>query len=142
MKRTLTGGEPPVEVAAGLVFRDGKLLITQRPPGAHLGGLWEFPGGKRQAGETFKQCLQRELAEEVGIQAQVCELVEDITHHYPGRSVHLKFFRCRWLRHEPRPILCHDLAWITPGRLAGFHFPAADARLLKKLRSNWKQFSS
>jgi hypothetical protein len=68
-------------------------------------------------------------------------LVEEIIHHYPGRSVHLKFFRCRWLRHEPRPILCDDLAWITPERLADFHFPAADARLLNKLRSNWEQWA-
>ena len=128
-------------MAAGLVFRQGKLLIAQRPPGAHLGGLWEFPGGKRQAGESFEQCLQRELAEELGIQAQVGELVEEITHHYPGRSVHLKFFRCRWLRHEARPILCSDLAWVTPERLADFRFPAADARLLKKLRANWRQWA-
>jgi mutator protein MutT len=137
----VSGGDPPIEVAAGLVFRQGKLLITQRPPGAHLGGLWEFPGGKRQAGETFEQCLQRELAEELGIQAQVGELVGEITHHYPERSVHLKFFRCRWLRHEPRPILCSDLAWVTPERLADFHFPAADARLLEKLRLNWEQWA-
>ena len=54
----LPSGGPPLEVAAGLVFRDGKLLITQRPPGSHLGGLWEFPGGKREAGESFEQCLR------------------------------------------------------------------------------------
>jgi mutator protein MutT len=137
----VSGGEAPVEVAAGLVFRRGKLLIAQRPPGAHLGGLWEFPGGKRRAGESYEQCLQRELAEELGIRAQVGELVEEITHHYPELSVHLKFFRCRWLRHEPRPILCSDLAWVTPESLAEFRFPAADARLLKKLRANWEQWA-
>jgi len=141
MKRAPTSGGPPVEVAAGLVFRDGKLLITQRPPDAHLGGLWEYPGGKREAGESFEQCLQRELAEELGIQAQVCAMVEEITHHYPERTVHLKFFLCRWLRNEPRPILCSALAWVTPERLAAFNFPAADARLLKKLRSNWEQWA-
>jgi 8-oxo-dGTP diphosphatase len=137
MNGGLAGGGHPVEVAAGLVFRDGKLLITQRLPEAHLGGLWEFPGGKREAGESFEQCLRRELAEELGIEAQVRELVEELTHHYPERSVHLKFFRCCWLRHEPRPILCHDLAWIGPEQLADYQFPAADARLLTKLRSEW-----
>ena len=62
--------EAPVEVAAGLVFREGKLLITRRSAGGHLGGLWEFPGGKREPGETFEQCLHRELREELGIEVQ------------------------------------------------------------------------
>jgi 8-oxo-dGTP diphosphatase len=141
MKSTLTGGGPPIEVAAGLVFRGGKLLITQRPPGSHLGGLWEFPGGKREAGESFEQCLRRELAEELGIEVQVHELAEDLTHHYPERSVHLKFYRCRWLRHEPRAILCHDWKWIGAEQLQDYPFPAADARLLEKLRADWPRLS-
>ena len=58
---------PPLEVSAGLIFRDGQLLITQRRAGSHLGGLWEFPGGKREAGETLEQCLARELREELGV---------------------------------------------------------------------------
>jgi mutator protein MutT len=133
---------PPIEVAAGLVFREGKLLITQRPPESHLGGLWEFPGGKRETGESFEQCLRRELVEELGIEVQVHELLEDLTHHYPERSVHLKFFRCRWLRHEPRAILCHDWKWIGLEQLPDFQFPAADARLLEKVRSDWQQMSA
>ncbi len=132
----------PVQVAAGLVFRGGKLLVTQRPPASHLGGLWEFPGGKCQAGESFEQCLRRELAEELGIEVQVQELVEDLTHDYPEKSVHLKFFRCRWLRHEPRAILCQDLAWIEPEQLANYKFPAADARLLEKLRAEWRRLAA
>ena len=131
----------PVEVAAGLVFRDGKLLIARRLPEAHLGGLWEFPGGKREAGESFEQCLRRELAEELGIEAQVGEMVEELTHHYDDRTVHLKFFRCRWRRHEPRAILCNEFAWIGPGQLAGYPFPAADARLLEKLREEWDRMA-
>jgi 8-oxo-dGTP diphosphatase len=131
----------PVEVAAGLVFRGGKLLITRRLPAAHLGGLWEFPGGKREAGESWEQCLGRELAEELGIEVQVHELMEEMTHDYPDRSVHLKFYRCRWLRHEPRALLCHDLAWIGPDQLADYAFPAADARLLEKLRADWRHMA-
>jgi mutator protein MutT len=138
----MSNASHPIEVSAGLVFRGGKLLITRRPPGSHLGGLWEFPGGKREAGESFEQCLRRELAEELGIEVQVLELVEDLTHHYPERSVHLKFYRCRWLRHEPRAILCHDWAWIGPEQMPDYKFPAADARLLEKLRSGWQQLSS
>jgi mutator protein MutT len=131
-----------IEVAAGLVFRDGKLLITQRPPGSHLGGLWEFPGGKREPGESFPQCLRRELLEELGIEADVGRLVETITHHYADKPVHLKFFRCRWRRNEPRPILVHDLAWITSAQLGDYQFPAADQRLLDKLRRKWRTLAA
>ncbi len=131
-----------IEVAAGLVFRGGKLLITQRKPGAHLGSLWEFPGGKREADETFEQCLVRELAEELGIEAEIGSLVESLTHHYPERSVHLKFFLCRWTRHEPRPIDCEALAWITREELDRYEFPAADVRLLAKLRSHWPEWAA
>src|SRR6187402_801609 len=80
-----------IQVAAGLVFREGRLLITQRPPGGHLAGLWEFPGGKREADESFEDCLRRELREELGVEVDVGELVESITHEYPGKSVHLQF---------------------------------------------------
>src|ERR1700677_3954530 len=84
----------PVDVSAGLVFRNGLLLITQRPPDAHLGGLWEFAGGKRHPGESDKDCLKRELREELGIEVEVGELLDAITHAYPEKVVRLKFFRC------------------------------------------------
>ena len=122
-----------IEVSAGLVFRDGKLLITQRPADGHLGGLWEFPGGKCEPGETFEQALHRELMEELGIEVEVCELIETITHEYPEKTVHLCFFRCLWRRHEPQPIGCPALAWVVRDELAGYAFPAADAQLLGKL---------
>jgi len=69
-----------VEVSAALIFRDGKLLITQRHARSHLGGLWEFPGGKREAGETFEGCLVREIREELGVEISVGELFEEIVH--------------------------------------------------------------
>lgn len=124
----------PIEVAAGLIFRAGKVLLTQRPADAHLGGLWEFPGGKRRPHETFEQCLQRELREELGIEVDVGELVEAVTHQYPDRTVHVRFFRCIWRRHEPQPLGCAALAWVGPEELARYRFPAADARLVDTLR--------
>jgi mutator protein MutT len=123
----------PVEVSAGLVFRDGKLLITQRRPGDHLGGLWEFPGGKREPGETFEACLVRELKEELDIDVRVVERLESITHEYPGKTVHLEFFRCFWLRNEPRAVECHAFAWVQAADLKRYSFPSADARLLDRL---------
>ena len=130
-----------IEVAAGLVFRDGKLLITLRKPDVHLANLWEFPGGKREPGESFEQCLARELFEEVGIEAEVGALVESLTHDYPERSVHLKFFLCRWLRHEAKPIHCAEVAWIALEEIGRYEFPAADVRVLEKLRLNWTKWS-
>jgi mutator protein MutT len=122
-----------IDVAAALIFRQGKLLITQRPEGGHLAGMWEFPGGKREADETFEQCLRRELREELGIEVEVRELVEAITHAYPERTVHLRFFRCTWLEHEPRALGCPDFKWVSLDELGRYEFPAADARLLEKL---------
>lgn len=126
---------PAIDVAAALVFRDGKLLVTQRHAGAHLGGLWEFPGGKREPDETFEECLARELREELGIEVEVGDLLESLTHEYPEKTVHLRFFRCRWKRYEPQALGCSAFTWITPPQLNDFAFPAADARLLNMLRT-------
>ena len=125
-----------IEVSAGLVFRHGLLLITQRRPQDHLGGLWEFPGGKRHEDESDEACLKRELMEELGIEAEVKELIDTVTHAYPEQTVRLKFFRCLWLRNEPRAIACNDFAWVGRDQLAGYAFPAADEQLLKKLQTS------
>jgi mutator protein MutT len=124
---------PTIEVSAALIFRDGKLLITRRQADAHLGGLWEFPGGKLEPGETFEQCLVREICEEMGIQISVGSLFEEITHDYPEKSVRLKFFICELLSGEPQALGCSAFNWIGRQELGGFEFPAADARLLEKL---------
>ncbi len=125
---------PVIDVAAALVFHEGKLLITQRHPDAHLGGLWEFPGGKREPNESFEACLTRELREELGIEVAVGELVESLTHAYPEKTVHLKFYRCRWTQHEPQPLGCPAFKWVRLEELQDHAFPAADARLLQKLQ--------
>lgn len=124
-----------IDVSAGLVFRDRKLLITQRHTDAHLGGLWEFPGGKRECDENFETCLARELREELGIEVVVRELIETVEHDYPEKRVRIKFFRCEWLAHEPQALGCPAFAWITHEELANYDFPAADARLIRKLRA-------
>lgn len=124
-----------IDVSAGLVFRGGKLLITQRFADSHLGGLWEFPGGKREPNESFEQCLIRELREELAIEVEVGELVESLTHVYPEKTVHLKFFRCRWLANEPQALGCPAFKWISADEIRRFEFPAADARLLCRLEN-------
>ncbi len=125
-----------VEVAAGLVFRDRRLLITQRFAGAHLGGKWEFPGGKREDGETFEACLVRELQEELGITVEVGPLLESLTHAYPEKTVRLEFFKCHLLENEPKAIGCPAFEWVTREQLRDFPFPDADARLIRLLEEN------
>ena len=126
--------QPITEVSAALIFRNGKLLITQRPAKAHLGGLWEFPGGKREPDETFEQCLVREIREELGVEISVGELFESVTHVYPEKTVHLKFFVCHLFAGEPQPLGCKAVKWASKSELADYEFPAADAKLLEKLR--------
>src|SRR5271167_3013436 len=101
-QQSATANRQGVEVSAALIFRDGKLLITQRHAGAHLGGLWEFPGGKREPGEPLEECLRRELREELGIEVAVGNLLESLSHEYSDRIVHLRFYCCAWSRNEPR----------------------------------------
>ncbi len=125
-----------VGVAAGLIFHDGRLLITQRAAGGHLAGLWEFPGGKREPGESFEACLKRELQEEIAVDVDVLELIESVDHAYPEKCVHLRFFRCRLTAGAPKAIDCADLRWIRREELTDFDFPAADAALIGKLESN------
>jgi mutator protein MutT len=139
----VSAGKKIIEVSAALIFRGGKLLITQRHADSHLGGLWEFPGGKREPGETFEQCLVREIREELGVEIMVGELFEEIAHDYPEKSVHLKFFLCRPLSGEPQPLDCAAVKWIAKPELQTHDFPAADARLLDKLaRFDFSGFTS
>jgi len=131
----VSGDSKQIEVSAALIFHNGRLLITQRHATAHLGGLWEFPGGKREASETFEECLVREIREELGVDISVGELFEEIIHDYPEKSVHLKFFICKILRGEPQPLDCAAVKWIERPQLDAHQFPAADGQLLEKLKS-------
>jgi mutator protein MutT len=128
-----------IEVSAGLVFREGRLLITRRRMQDHLGGLWEFPGGKREPAESFEDCLRRELLEELGIEVRVGELAADILHAYPDKTVYLRFYRCVWVSGEPRPMGCEALAWVGMDDLSRYAFPAADRQLIEQLdrRRDW-----
>jgi 8-oxo-dGTP diphosphatase len=125
-----------IEVSAGLVFRNGKLLIARRHTDVHLGGLWEFPGGKRECDESDEACLSRELREELGIEVEIKERIESIQHDYSEKSVHLKFFRCVLVKGEPSPIGCDAIAWVNAAELSDYAFPEADLRLLGKLRAS------
>lgn len=128
----MTGAEP-IQVAAALIVREGRYLITQRRAGVHLGGLWEFPGGKRESGESLEDCLRRELREELGIEISHPVLFRVIRHDYPEKSVELHFFRCAISSGLPRPLGCEDLRWVAPEELDQFPLPPADQPLVEAL---------
>ena len=123
---------PAVVVTAAVIERDGRYLVTRRLRGTHLEGLWEFPGGKCEAGETHAQCLRREIREELGCEAAIGEELLGVTHDYPERSVELHFFRCE-LRGDPAPLLGQEIRWVPGTALPALDFPPADAALIRLL---------
>jgi 8-oxo-dGTP diphosphatase len=122
-----------IEVAAALIERGGRVLIAKRPETAHLAGLWEFPGGKREPGESFEACLAREVREELGVEVTVGEEVRQVRHGYPDRTVEIRFFRCRVVEGEPRAVQVADIAWVPPAELARYPFPPADEEIVREL---------
>ena len=128
-------------MAAALIFHQGKLLITRRFAQAHQGGLWEFPGGKREPGETWEACVLREIREELGVEMAVGPLFESLTHEYPDKAVYLKFFTGTLLRGTPQALGCAACQWISQPELDQFEFPAADTQLLAKLKATPKLWS-
>ena len=126
---------PTIEVAAGLIVRDGKILIAQRLSNAPLGGLWEFPGGKREPGESFEACLMREVMEELGLTIAVDEQVASAEHCDAGRQVRLRFYRCTVLAGEPSPLGCEAFCWVAPAEIAAYSFPPADLPLVRQIAS-------
>ena len=119
-------------VSAAVVRRDGRYLVTRRQRGAHLEGLWEFPGGKCEAGESIADCLRRELLEELGTDAVVGQELLAVTHHYPERSIELHFVACELTR-EPAPLLGQEMRWAARGELRSLQFPPADDELIALL---------
>jgi mutator protein MutT len=118
-----------------VIERDGRILVTRRLRDTHLAGLWEFPGGKCDPGESYSACLQRELREELGVDARVGEEILVTEHAYPERRVRLHFRRCE-VDGEPRPLLGQQMRWVLPRELDDLDFPEADARLIEMLRES------
>ena len=129
---------PRYHVASGLIWREGKLLIATRPPGTHLEGLWEFPGGKQEEGEGLEECLEREIQEELGIRVRVDEPFLTVGHSYPEKRIWLHVFNCTYLTGEPEPVESQEIRWVSLNQLSALSFPPPDILIIEKLTSSQK----
>jgi len=120
-------------VVAAVVEEDDAFLVTRRPDGVHLAGLWEFPGGKIDPAESHADALRREMREELDADVDVLDLVFETTHAYPERTVALYFYRCV-LKERPRPLIGQEMQWIARANLSTLGFPPADEELIRKLQ--------
>ncbi|MFC1823977.1 8-oxo-dGTP diphosphatase MutT [Thermodesulfobacteriota bacterium] len=127
--------KPHFQVTAGLIWQEGKLLITKRPVGSHLAGFWEFPGGKQEEGETLKACLQREVREELGVEILAQGRLLSIDHEYQHQVISLHFFQCCLKSGKPQPLECEELRWVYPRELDLYRFPPPDKSIIDLLKN-------
>lgn len=119
----------------GILTAEGRVLIGRRPAGVRLGGLWEFPGGKLEPGESPDACVRRELAEEVGLAVRIDRPLSPVLQRDSDLTLELRPFLCRPVdRHAvPRGRGVEELRWVMPAELRDYRFPAANAPLLDEV---------
>ncbi len=138
-RKTPKKPKPHYQVAAGLIYKGNELLIAQRPMDGMLGGLWEFPGGKREEGESLAECLVREIREELGIEIEIDEYLTSVDHAYSHFSITLHALKARYLRGEPQTLGCADWKWIKLEELNQYAIPRADRKIVELLRRDGRQ---
>jgi A/G-specific adenine glycosylase len=124
---------PHYTVTAAVIERHGRLLIARRPEAGLLGGLWEFPGGKQQPGESLPDCLRREICEELDAGIRVGESFGVYRHAYTHFRVTLHAFRCTLDGGEPRPLEASEIRWVLPGDLSTFPMGKIDRQIAERL---------
>ena len=126
---------PRIVVTAAVIEEDGRFLVTQRPRGVHLEGLWEFPGGKCEEGESHTRSLEREILEELDAPVVIGRELFSVVHTYADRIVELHFFASR-LAGRPRAVLGQQMKWVTREELRTLPFPPADEELIEILTAS------
>ena len=121
------------EVVAALIWQNDTFMICQRPAHKARGLLWEFVGGKVEAGESPKQALVRECFEELAVRVSVEDVFMEVTHTYPDLCVHLTLFNAFIFEGEPQKLEHNDIRWITPDEIGQYEFCLADQEILAKI---------
>ena len=127
------------EVVAALIWQGENFMICQRPAHKARGLLWEFVGGKVEAGETKEQALIRECREELAITLAVGDVFMEVIHEYPDLTVHLTLFNSTISEGEPQMLEHNDIKWITPAEIDNYDFCPADAEILKEIIKRYGQ---
>ena len=121
-------------IGVGVVINAaGEVLIDQRLEEGLLGGMWEFPGGKQEQGETIETCIARELKEELGIAVTVGAELISVNHAYSHKKLRFVVHFCDWMSGEPQPLVSQQVRWVRPDELGNYAFPAANARIIEAL---------
>lgn len=124
------------EVGAGIIVRNGKIFIAQRPKDRPLPDVWEFPGGKQEPGETLPQCLKRELKEELDIDAEIGEFIMDTTYGYTNGEFKINVYRVHIPEDcEPQLKVHQNSAWVTVNEMDAYEFPPADVDIIHHLKT-------
>lgn len=133
--REMTSPLPHKNIGVAVIWNEqGQILIDRRLEGGLLGGLWEFPGGKIEAGETYEDCIRREIQEELGIDIEVCDRLITVDHAYTHFRITLNVYHCRYVEGEPQPIECQEIRWVTLDEIDQFPFPKANSQIIAALR--------
>ncbi len=128
---------PHKNIGVAVIWNEqGQILIDRRRPNGLLGGLWEFPGGKIELGETVEECIKREIQEELAIEVEVGDRLITIDHAYSHFRVTLNVHHCRHLIGVPQPLECDEIRWVTLEEIDQFPFPKANAQIIAALRQN------
>jgi mutator protein MutT len=121
-----------IVVTAAVIRQGEQYLVTRRQGGVHLAGYWEFPGGKCADPESLRDCMKREIFEELDVEADVGREILATTHAYDDRRVELHFFECR-ISGQPTPQQGQQMRWVSTTELGQLPFPPADAELIRIL---------
>ena len=119
---------------AVITGRQGKILIDRRKDEGEMAGLWEFPGGKVEPGETIEECIEREIKEELDIKIIVGDRLTTITHAYKTFNVTLYVHECQHLSGEPQPLECQEIRWVEPAQMNRYTFPQANKQIINLLQ--------
>jgi 8-oxo-dGTP diphosphatase len=124
---------PRLLVVAALIWREGRLLISRRRVDQAMPNLWEFPGGKVEAGESPQVALVREIREELGCEVEVGRIDDVVFHDYPAFDLYMLVYRCQVIGGTPSAVAVAEIAWIEPAALPGLELLPADFPLARRL---------